>query len=71
MENIENMSDEEIEELALEKASELVQKFLDRTLTSRLGIRLLSQNHLIMAEQVKQGKQSVRIRMIAIDACQS
>lgn len=58
VEQLENMDDDEIEEMALEKASELVKKFLDKTLTSRLGIRLLSQNHLIMAAQVKQGKQS-------------
>lgn len=40
-------------EAAHEKASQLVQSFLDRTLTSRLGIRLLVQHHLLLSDQVE------------------
>ncbi|CAG5102855.1 Oidioi.mRNA.OKI2018_I69.chr1.g499.t1.cds [Oikopleura dioica] len=37
-----------------EKTHDLVQSFLDKTLTSRLGIRLLAQHHLLLKDQIGQ-----------------
>lgn len=42
--------------VADDKASALVKKFLDRTFTSRLGIRMLAQHHLLLSDQL--GKDS-------------
>jgi len=43
-------------EAAQEKASDLVQNFLDRSLANRLAVRILVQNHLLLSEQA--GKDS-------------
>lgn len=43
-------------DVAAEKASKYVQNFMDRSLTSRLGLRLLAQHHLLLSQQV--GKHS-------------
>ena len=52
-------------DVAAEKASKYVQDFLDRSLTSRLGIRLLVQHHLLLSQQV--GKHTVRDRLSIFD----
>lgn len=41
-------------------AHELVKKFLDKNLTSRLAGRLLVQHHLLLRDQVNRGSFSVR-----------
>jgi [3-methyl-2-oxobutanoate dehydrogenase (acetyl-transferring)] kinase len=43
-------------EQAEHEASEMVKAFLDRTFTSRLGIRMLAQHHLLLSDQ--QGRKS-------------
>ena len=51
-----------------DQANELVQSFLDRSLTSRLGIRLLVTHHLLLRQQIHQQRATVksRVRMILI-----
>ena len=39
-----------------EAANDLVKKFLDRSLTSRLGIRLLVTHHLLLRQQIRTDK---------------
>ena len=47
-------------------ANDLVETFLNRSLTSRLGIRLLVKHHLKLREQIHQQRATVSITTLGI-----